>query len=55
MNGFEFSCFNNIGCALIDGLSQNQAFFSVLLGISDVKRQVLGIFTDETCSNPRKS
>jgi len=44
---FEFSYFDNIDDALIEGLSQNQDFFSMLLGNDEIKKQVLGIFTDE--------
>ncbi|UNL85271.1 type I restriction endonuclease subunit R [Priestia koreensis] len=44
---FEFSYFDNTDDALIEGLSQNQDFFSLLLGNDEIKKQVLGIFTDE--------
>ena len=44
---FEFSYFDDIDDALIEGLSQNQDFFSLLLNNEELKRQVLGIFTDE--------
>ena len=44
---FEFSYFDDIDDALIEGLSQNQDFFSLLLGSDEIKKQVLGIFTDE--------
>ncbi len=44
---FEFSYFDDIDNALIEGLSQNQDFFSLLLGNDEIKKQVLGIFTDE--------
>ena len=44
---FEFSYFDDIDDALIEGLSQNQDFFSLLLNDDDLKRQVLGIFTSE--------
>ena len=44
---FEFSYFDDIDDALIEGLSQNQDFFSLLLNDEDLKRQVLGIFTSE--------
>jgi len=42
-----FSLFFDIDDALIEGLSQNQDFFSLLLNNEELKRQVLGIFTDE--------
>ncbi len=44
---FEFSYFDDIDDALIEGLSQNQDFFSLLLNNEELKRQILGIFTDE--------
>lgn len=44
---FEFSCFDDIDDALIEELSQNQDFFSLLLSNDEMKRQVLGIFADE--------
>lgn len=47
VHDFEFSYFDDIDDALIEGLSQNQDFFSLLLSNDEIKRQVLGIFTDE--------
>ena len=44
---FEFSYFDGVDDALIEGLSQNQDFFSLLLNNDEIKKQVLGIFTDE--------
>ena len=44
---FEFSYFDDIDDALIDGLEQNQDFFSLLLNDEEIKREVLGIFTEE--------
>ena len=44
---FEFSYFDDIDDALIEGLSQNQDFFSLLLNDEEIKREVLGIFTEE--------
>ena len=44
---FEFSYFDNIDDALIEGLDQNTDFFSLLLNNDDLKREVLGIFTEE--------
>ncbi len=44
---FEFSYFSDIDDALIEGLSQNQDFFTLLLQNEEIKRDVLGIFTDE--------
>ena len=44
---FEFSYFDDIDDALIEGLSQNQDFFSMLLSNDEIKKQVMGIFSDE--------
>ena len=52
---FEFSYFDEIDDALIEGLSQNQDFFSLLLGNDEIKKQVLGIFTDEIYKSLRKT
>ncbi len=52
---FEFSYFDNIDDALIKGLDQNQDFFSLLLSNDDIKRQVLGIFTEEIYQNLREA
>ena len=41
---FEFSYFDDIDGALIEGLFQNQDFFSLLLSNDEMKHQVLGIF-----------
>lgn len=50
---FEFSYFDGIDDALIEGLSQNQDFFSLLLSNEEIKKQVLGIFSDEIYKNLR--
>ncbi|MCD7764764.1 MAG: hypothetical protein LUI14_16560 [Lachnospiraceae bacterium] len=52
---FEFSYFDDIDGALIEGLSQNQNFFSLLLSNDEIKRQVLGIFTDEIYKSLREA
>ncbi|TGA96335.1 type I restriction endonuclease subunit R [Sporolactobacillus shoreae] len=52
---FAFSYFDGIDDALIEGLSQNQDFFSLLLGHDEIKKQVLGIFTDEIYKSLRKA
>lgn len=51
---FEFSYFDDIDDALIEGLSQNQDFFSLLLNDEELKRQVLGIFTSEIYKSLRE-
>ena len=44
---FEFAYFDNIDDALIEGLEQNQDFFSLLLDNEEIKKKVLGIFAEE--------
>ena len=44
---FEFTFYDDIDQALIEGLSQNQEFFTMLLENEDLKRKVLGIFSSE--------
>lgn len=44
---FEFAYFDDIDDALIEGLSQNQDFFSLLLSNDEMKREVMGIFSGE--------
>ena len=44
---FEFAYFDNIDEALIEGLSQNQDFFTLLLQNDEIKKEVLGIFAEE--------
>lgn len=41
---FEFSFYSEIDDALVDGLQQNQEFFTMLLNNSDIKKEILGIF-----------
>lgn len=43
----DFYADTNTNDALIEGLEQNQDFFSLLLGNDEIKKQVLGIFTEE--------
>lgn len=50
---FELAYYGNIDDALIEGLSQNQDFFSMLLNQDDIKRQVMGIFAEEVYRNLR--
>lgn len=50
---FEFAYFDNIDDALIEGLEQNQDFFSLLFGNDEIKKRVLGIFSDEIYNSLR--
>lgn len=52
---FEFSYFDDIDDALIEGLAQNQDFFSLLLSNDELKRQVLGIFSEEIYKSLRET
>lgn len=52
---FEFSYFDDIDDALIEGLEQNQDFFTLLLSNDEIKHQVLGIFTDEIYQSLKNS
>ena len=52
---FEFSYFDDIDDALIEGLSQNQDFFSLLLENDEIKKEVLGIFSHEIYKSLRTS
>lgn len=52
---FEFSYFDDIDDALIESLSQNQDFFSLLLSNDEIKKQVLGIFTEEIYESLRNA
>lgn len=52
---FEFLYFDDIDDALIEGLEQNQDFFSLLLSNDEIKKQVLGIFTEEIYKSLRKA
>lgn len=52
---FEFSYFDDIDDALIKGLPQNQDFFSLLLSNDEIKKQVLGIFTEEIYKSLRNA
>lgn len=52
---FEFAYFDNIDDALIEGLEQNQDFFSLLLGNDEIKKKVLGIFIGDIYKSLKKS
>ena len=51
---FEFSYFDNIDETLIESLDQNTDFFSLLLNNDDLKREVLGMFTEEIYKSLRE-
>ena len=41
---FEFSFYSKLDDALVEGFSQNESFYSLLLNNDEVKRKVMGIF-----------
>ncbi len=51
---FRFSYFDDIDEALVQGLEQNQDFFSMLLNNEEIKKQVLGIFVTEVYKTLKK-
>ena len=51
---FAFSFYDDTDDALIEGLSQNQEFFTMLLNNDDVKRSVLGIFLHDVYQQLRE-
>lgn len=44
---FEFAYYDHVDDALIEGLEQNQDFFTLLLQNDEIKREVLGIFATD--------
>lgn len=52
---FEFAYYDDIDEALIEGLEQNQDFFTLLLGNDEIKKRVLGIFSEEIYNSLRSS
>ena len=50
---FEFSFYDDIDDALIEGLEQNKDFFTLLLNNEEIKREVLGIFSEEIYTSLR--
>lgn len=44
LNEFAFSYYTGVDNALLDGLQQNQEFFSLLLNNETLKKEVLGVF-----------
>ena len=45
--GNAYVLFDSVDDALIEGLSQNQDFYTLLLQNEEMKKEVLGIFADE--------
>ena len=51
---FKFSYFEDIDDALVQGLEQNQEFFSMLLNNPELKTKVLGVFVNEVYKTLKK-
>lgn len=51
---FKFSYFDDIDDALVQGLEQNQDFFTMLLNNDAIKKQVLGVFVTEVYKTLKK-
>lgn len=51
---FEFVFYDDIDDALIEGLEQNQDFFTLLLNNDEIKKEVLGIFAGEIYKSLRQ-
>lgn len=52
---FEFTFYDDIDDALIEGLEQNQDFFTLLLNNEEIKKSVLGIFSGEIYASLRNA
>ena len=52
---FEFSFYDDIDDALIEGLEQNKDFFTLLLSNDELKKEVLGIFATEIYKSLRNA
>ena len=54
-NDFNFTYYDGIDDALIEGLNQNEDFYTLLLKNGDIKRDVLGLFVSEVYKKLRES
>ncbi|OOB77023.1 MAG: restriction endonuclease [Epulopiscium sp. Nuni2H_MBin003] len=52
---FEYAFFDGIDDALVEGWSQNQDFFTLLLENAEIKKEVLGIFMSDIYKTLKKS
>lgn len=55
LKDFEFTYYDGIDDALIRGLSENKDFFTLLLNNEDIKKDVLGIFSEDIYNSLRKA
>ena len=51
---FSLVYYDHIDDALTEGYSENKEFFSLLMKNEDLKRKVLGLFTEEIYNSLRK-
>ena len=51
---FAYPFYDNIDEALIEGLGQNESFFTLLLNNEEIKKEVLGIFMGEIYKSLKK-
>ena len=51
---FELTYFDNIDNIVVDGLDQNQKFFTFLLKNKEFKKEILGTFAEEIYKALRK-
>ncbi len=55
VNDFAFAYFDNIDDALLDGRSQNQDFFDLLLKNQNIRDEVLGVFVEQIYNSLRNA
>lgn len=55
VNDFELAYYSNIEDALVEGLSQNQEFFTMLLQQEELQKEVLGIFLEDIYNSLRNN
>ena len=55
VKNFELAYFDSVNDALIEGLSQNQDFFTLLLNDENIKKEILGIFVNEIYNSLNKA
>ena len=51
---FKLAYYSNIEDALIDGLEQNQEFFTLLLKQPELQKELLGLFLSDIYKSLRK-
>ena len=51
---FEFACFDSVDYALIEGLSQNQDFYTFLLNNKEERERIFGILAKNAYNQLRE-